>query len=121
MISKREHKGIYLKNGTFIKEITCDNRWNMKDDSIANYKKQILTIYNYHVIIVSKNDCTFSDDNEKYIFALLDNKRRVIIDFTYNEYQMLVQLENNVIDSFNSNDNTDSPYHNLKQAFDNLK
>jgi hypothetical protein len=120
MINRREHKGIYLKNGIFIKDIIIDNRWNIKGHDISNYKKQILTIYNYHIIIISKNNCTLSDNEEKYIFALLDEKRKVIVDFSNEEFEMLKKIKDYpelTIDCF---DNPKNPFIILKQAFSNL-
>lgn len=117
MINRREHKGIYLKNGIYVKDITIDNRWNIKDHDISSYKKQILAIYNYHIIIISKNNCILLDNEEKYIFALLDEKRKVIVDFSNEEFEMLKKTKELVIESF---DNPKNPYTVLKQAFSNL-
>jgi hypothetical protein len=120
MINRREHKGIYLKNGIYVKDIIIDNRWNIKDHDISNYKKQIITIYNYHIIMISKNNCILLDNEEKYIFALLDDKRKVIVDFSEGEFEMLKKISEIpelIIESF---DNPKNPYVILKQAFSNL-
>lgn len=114
LIKRREHLGLHIKNSN-IKMVTMDNKWNIVENnsSLAGKIKKIIGIYNYFVILISDVPCEFSDEKEKYIFGLLDHNKKVLIDFSEEEYNLLIKNKDKI---FDDTINCFSPYIHLKSV-----
>lgn len=114
LIKRRDHDGLHFKDGKF-KTVTIDNRWNIisSDMKLSNKIKKIINVYNYFVILISDKPCDMFDDNEKYIFSLLDHNKKVIVDFSETEFNLLSLNRDKHYDKF---DDIFSPFIELNSV-----
>ena len=80
LIEKRRiHTGVRLSKK--VEEVSMDNNWNIIElgESIREYKKKIINVNGYNLIILSENgNYELEEYDNKYIFAFLDKYKKVL-------------------------------------------
>jgi len=114
LITRREHTGLHLVNGEF-QNVIMDNRWHIGEKSLVSYKKKIINVCNYFLLLVSQENTEITDDNEKYIFNFLDRNKKVLIDFTKEELDLLLTKKDIAVENFDD-EQSFNPYFFLKSV-----
>lgn len=105
LLDKRQnHIGVRITKDS-IKEVSMNNCWMVSDKSLHHFTKKIIHYSGYHLLILTESDDFSLEQNEntKYIFALIDNLKHNICDFTLEEYTRLKDLPNEEINCENPN------------------
>lgn len=105
LIEKRRiHTGVRLSKK--VEEVSMDNNWNIIElgESIREYKKKIINVNGYNLIILSENgNYELEEYDNKYIFAFLDKYKKVLCDFTKEEYYKILNNNQEEIEIDNPN------------------
>jgi hypothetical protein len=114
LIKRREHTGLHIKNNK-IEYVTIDNRWNLfkSDVKLSTKTKKMVSCFNYFLIVISDEPCEIFDENEKYIFSLLDYNKKNIIDFSKEEFGMLSLNKDKKFEDFSE---VFSPFNHLQSS-----